>query len=68
MLRRRFPRLRGQHPDEWCYTTTDLHSLTRSAIAECDLVLLAGHGRSPASVIATAEAAQAVCRCTPLPR
>ena len=57
VLRRRFPRLRGQHPDQWCYTMTDLLSAARSALAESDVLLLAGAGASPVTAAAQAAAA-----------
>lgn len=40
-LRRRFPRLRGQHPDEYCYGRSDWHETVRAvaAASECVLVL-----------------------------
>ncbi|WP_406504191.1 4-hydroxy-3-methylbut-2-enyl diphosphate reductase [Streptomyces sp. NBC_00212] len=57
VLRRRFPRLRGQHPDQWCYTMTDLLSAARSSLAESDVLLLAGAGASPVTAAAQAAAA-----------
>jgi 4-hydroxy-3-methylbut-2-enyl diphosphate reductase len=42
-LRSRFPRLRGQHPDEWCYTASDCREAVRSVAAACDLLLVCGH-------------------------
>ncbi|WP_189967904.1 hypothetical protein [Streptomyces violascens] len=47
VLRTRFPRLRGQHPDGWCYTMTDLLATSRSVLAESDTVLLAGDAETP---------------------
>jgi 4-hydroxy-3-methylbut-2-enyl diphosphate reductase len=40
-LRERFPRLRGQHPDAFCYGRSDWHETVRSvaAASECVLVL-----------------------------
>ncbi|HTJ71432.1 MAG TPA: hypothetical protein VL551_28075 [Actinospica sp.] len=40
-LRERFPRLRGQHPDEYCYGRSDWYETVRSvaAASECVLVL-----------------------------
>ena len=40
-LRRRFPRLRGQHPDEYCYGRSDWYETVRSvaSASECVLVL-----------------------------
>ncbi|MFD7163682.1 4-hydroxy-3-methylbut-2-enyl diphosphate reductase [Streptomyces violascens] len=63
VLRRKFPRLRGQHPDQWCYTMTDLLAAARSALAESDVLLLAGAGASP-----VAAAAQAAAALTPIHR
>jgi 4-hydroxy-3-methylbut-2-en-1-yl diphosphate reductase len=42
-LRERFPRLRGQHPDEYCYAASDLHESVRS-VAEASerLLVVAG--------------------------
>jgi 4-hydroxy-3-methylbut-2-enyl diphosphate reductase len=59
ILRRRFPRLRGQHPDQWCYTATDLHDAARSVMAESDVLLVVGQGHSPASTVLSAEAVRA---------
>ncbi|MFD8494800.1 hypothetical protein [Amycolatopsis sp. NPDC059657] len=41
-LRVRFPRLRGQHPDEWCYAASDQRETVRSVAAASDLLLLCG--------------------------
>jgi 4-hydroxy-3-methylbut-2-enyl diphosphate reductase len=42
-LREHFPRLRGQHPDEYCYAASDLHESVRS-VAEASerLLVVAG--------------------------
>jgi 4-hydroxy-3-methylbut-2-enyl diphosphate reductase len=56
VLRERFPRLRGQHPGEWCCTVADLRTAARSAVAEADLVLVTGPGTSPASAVTGASA------------
>ncbi|MFI5533820.1 hypothetical protein ACIA8O_35325 [Kitasatospora sp. NPDC051853] len=42
VLRRRFPTLRGQHPDQWCYRASDLRDAAESAARQSDLVLLLG--------------------------
>ncbi|MGW2402416.1 hypothetical protein ACWCYY_38320 [Kitasatospora sp. NPDC001664] len=42
VLRRRFPTLRGQHPDQWCYRASDLRDAAESAVRQSDLVLLLG--------------------------
>jgi len=41
-LRGRFPLLRGQHPDEWCYAASDRRNSLRLAAEASDLVLLLG--------------------------
>jgi 4-hydroxy-3-methylbut-2-enyl diphosphate reductase len=41
-LRARFPRLRGQHPDELCYMASDCREAVRSVAAACDLMLICG--------------------------
>jgi 4-hydroxy-3-methylbut-2-enyl diphosphate reductase len=45
-LREKFPRLRGQHPDEYCYAASDLHESVRS-VAEASerLLVVAGSAR-----------------------
>ena len=40
VLRARYARLRGQHPDEFCYHATDRYEALRSVIAGSDSVLL----------------------------
>ncbi|MGA6169956.1 4-hydroxy-3-methylbut-2-enyl diphosphate reductase [Streptomyces sp. NPDC012600] len=47
VLRRRFPRLRGQHPWEWCCTTDDLDTAVGSVLAQSDALLVTGGGDSP---------------------
>ncbi|MFE9120402.1 hypothetical protein [Streptomyces sp. NPDC007172] len=56
-LRSRFPRLRGQHPDQWCYTMSDLLISAWSVLAESEVLLLAGTPDSPATAAAQAAAA-----------
>jgi 4-hydroxy-3-methylbut-2-enyl diphosphate reductase len=46
-LRWRFPRLRGQHPDEWCYAASDRRVAVRSVAAASDLVLVLGEPDRP---------------------
>ncbi|MFE9768028.1 4-hydroxy-3-methylbut-2-enyl diphosphate reductase [Streptomyces sp. NPDC005808] len=58
VLRRRFPRLRGQHPREWCYTMDDLHTATGSLLAQSDVLLVTGRGISPAVRVAVTYAAR----------
>ena len=41
-LRRRFPRLRGQHPDEFCYAASDRRETLRSVASASDLLLVCG--------------------------
>ncbi|GLZ30096.1 hypothetical protein Lesp02_22860 [Lentzea sp. NBRC 105346] len=41
-LRRRFPRLRGQHPDEFCYAASDRREALRSVASASDLLLVCG--------------------------
>lgn len=48
-LRRRFPRLRGQHPREWCYTMDDHHTALGSALAQSDVLLVIGGGSGAGS-------------------
>ncbi|MGW4802717.1 hypothetical protein [Kitasatospora sp. NPDC004272] len=40
VLRERFPLLRGQHPDQWCYRSTDNRYAAQAAVANSDLALL----------------------------
>ncbi|BAJ33060.1 MULTISPECIES: hypothetical protein [Kitasatospora] len=39
VLRERFPLLRGQHPDQWCYRATDNQHVLEAAVRHSDLVL-----------------------------
>ena len=41
-LRARYPRLRGQHPDRWCYAASDRAAEIRAAAAESDVTIIAG--------------------------
>ncbi|MBB1246654.1 4-hydroxy-3-methylbut-2-enyl diphosphate reductase, partial [Streptomyces durbertensis] len=59
VLRARFPLLRGQHPDEWCYTMDDLHTAVGSVLAQSDALVIAGHGTSPTVSVATGMAGRA---------
>ncbi|MFD9637485.1 hypothetical protein [Streptomyces violascens] len=58
-LRARFPRIRGQHPDQWCYTMTDQLNAARSALAESDALLLCDSGATPTSMAAVEAATEA---------
>lgn len=62
VLRRRFPRLRGRHPREWCYTADDLRVAVNSVLAQTDVLLITGTGSGPAARIAVEEAAKADVR------
>ena len=42
-LRDRFPLLRGQHPDDWCYAASDRRNSLRLAAEASDLVLVLGN-------------------------
>lgn len=58
VLRTRFPLLRGQHPDQWCYRATDGRSAARAAALHSDLTLCAQLGRIewlPKSAVAVTE-------------
>ncbi|MEV7297402.1 hypothetical protein AB0N79_38190 [Streptomyces microflavus] len=46
VLRTRFPLLRGQHPDQWCYRATDSRSAVRMAVAQSDLALAVQNGQA----------------------
>lgn len=52
-LRVRFPRLRGQHPDEWCYAASDRREAVRSVARASDLLLLCGPADDAAGRILT---------------
>ncbi|WP_438296080.1 4-hydroxy-3-methylbut-2-enyl diphosphate reductase [Streptomyces sp. HUAS TT7] len=58
-LRARFPRVRGQHPDQWCYTMTDQLNAARSALAESDSLLLCDSGATPTTAAAVEAATEA---------
>ncbi|MFC9842592.1 4-hydroxy-3-methylbut-2-enyl diphosphate reductase [Streptomyces sp. NPDC060223] len=58
VLRRRFPRLKGQHPREWCYTMDDLHTAVGSVLAQSDILLVTGRGDSPVVRTALTQAAR----------
>ncbi|MFI6339850.1 4-hydroxy-3-methylbut-2-enyl diphosphate reductase [Streptomyces sp. NPDC050535] len=62
VLRRRYPRLRGQHPEEWCYTMDDLHTVFASALAQSDALLITGRESAPAVRTAITQAARAGVR------
>ncbi|WP_244210065.1 hypothetical protein [Streptomyces nanshensis] len=62
VLRRRFPRLRGQHPWEWCYTTDDLDTAVGSVLGQSDALLVTGNGDSPLVRTALARAARSGLR------
>ncbi|BAJ31575.1 hypothetical protein KSE_58040 [Kitasatospora setae KM-6054] len=47
VLRARLPRLRGVHPDQWCYRADDNRAATAGAVAASDLVLDLGAGTAP---------------------
>ncbi|WP_406097004.1 hypothetical protein [Kitasatospora purpeofusca] len=50
-LRSRFPLLRGQHPDQWCYVASDAQLAARAAAEASDLVLdLNPTGRAEAAI------------------
>lgn len=55
VLRRRHPRLRGQHPSEWCYTMDDLHTTVGAALAQSDRLLVVGRDITPATRAALAQ-------------
>ncbi|NEB00385.1 4-hydroxy-3-methylbut-2-enyl diphosphate reductase [Streptomyces sp. SID13726] len=56
VLRRRHPRLRGQHPQEWCYTMDDLHTALDSALPQSDRLLITTGAQSPDPFAGTALA------------
>ncbi|MFG3056388.1 hypothetical protein ACGFZP_36290 [Kitasatospora sp. NPDC048239] len=43
-LRLRYPSLRGQHPDQWCYVASDARWAERAVAEASDLTLLTGDG------------------------
>lgn len=55
VLRRRHPRLRGQHPHEWCYTMDDLHTTVGAALAQSDRLLVVGRDTTPVTRAAIAQ-------------
>ncbi|NEC87826.1 4-hydroxy-3-methylbut-2-enyl diphosphate reductase [Streptomyces sp. SID12501] len=62
VLRRRCPRLRGQHPREWCYTMDDLRTVVASALTQSDTLLVTGEESAPAVRTAITQAARAGVR------
>ncbi|MDT0447841.1 hypothetical protein [Streptomyces hesseae] len=58
-LRARFGPLRTQHPDQWCYTMTDLHLAVTGTLRECDRLLIGTTDRSPAARLARSRAREA---------
>ncbi|MEV6946759.1 4-hydroxy-3-methylbut-2-enyl diphosphate reductase [Streptomyces sp. NPDC051172] len=62
VLRRRYPRLRGQHPHEWCYTMDDLHTAVGAALAQSDRLLVVGRDTTPATRAAITQAARTTLR------
>ncbi|PCG86539.1 4-hydroxy-3-methylbut-2-enyl diphosphate reductase [Streptomyces sp. WZ.A104] len=58
VLRRRFPRLRGQHPGEWCYTMDDLDTAVGSVLAQSDALLVTGRSGGPLASTALVRAAR----------
>ncbi|MFF7445918.1 MULTISPECIES: 4-hydroxy-3-methylbut-2-enyl diphosphate reductase [unclassified Streptomyces] len=58
VLRRRHPRLRGQHPHEWCYTMDDLHTVVGAALAQSDRLLVVGHDTTPVTRTAITQVAR----------
>ncbi|MGX9889361.1 4-hydroxy-3-methylbut-2-enyl diphosphate reductase [Streptomyces sp. NPDC002276] len=67
VLRRRFPRLKGQHPREWCYTMDDLNTAVGSVLAQSDVLLVTGRGDSPVVRTALPQAARMEVRVRHLP-
>ncbi len=55
-LRTRFPRIRGQHPDGFCYTASDRMGSVRAVADACDTVFVLGAANS----LATRELAELV--------
>ncbi|MBR7829147.1 hypothetical protein KDK95_22760 [Actinospica sp. MGRD01-02] len=62
-LRERFPRLRGQHPDEYCYGRSDWYETVRSvaAASECVLVLCEPAEPTDPTVAAVVDALGVPC-------
>ncbi|MGW0606877.1 hypothetical protein [Streptomyces sp. NPDC002640] len=46
-LRERFPGLRGQHPDQWCYSSSDRQATIRAVAESSDLTLFVGNSEPP---------------------
>ncbi|MFE2923755.1 hypothetical protein [Streptomyces goshikiensis] len=46
-LRGRFPLVRGQHPDQWCYGVSDREDSVRSVAEASDVLLLVGEENDP---------------------
>lgn len=55
-LRQEYPRLRGQHPDQWCYRSWDQRETRRALVAHADCVLVLGRPGDRESCAATADA------------
>lgn len=51
-LREQFPRLRGQHPDEYCYAASDLRESTRSAAEASERLLVVAPSKAEAADVA----------------
>jgi len=51
-LRELVPRLRGQHPDEYCYAASDLHESVRSVAQASERLLVVGASADEASDVA----------------
>ena len=51
-LRERFPRLRGQHPDEYCYAASDLHESVRTVAEASDRLLVVSASAQEAMSVA----------------
>ena len=48
-LREQFPRLRGQHPDEYCYAASDLHESVRSVAESSERLLVVSESADEAT-------------------
>ncbi|GAB3949560.1 hypothetical protein GCM10028832_01810 [Streptomyces sparsus] len=59
VLRSRFPRLRGQHPGEWCYAMDNLNTAVVSALNQSDVLLVTGSESCAIARTGVAEAAKA---------
>ncbi len=51
-LRHRYPELRGQHPDQWCYVASDARWAYRAVAEASDLTLLTGKAEPRPAVLA----------------